>query len=194
MTIYSADFTVGRRGRNAVLTDESGAAVLQLWGSGAVRDEDGHLGWSTQASIRNVVKDAVSWGALGNPALDLKRSRRVAKGGPLIWATLEHPDRWHYEIKAHDDAYAGLSFGPLDGLDGLPADPDEPSANSELLAQGAPIARCWPTVGKNWELAGARYEVASDLIGLPEIVLLFHARYQLWHPLRDKHTFQWRAR
>jgi hypothetical protein len=188
--IYEVDFTADKHGRHAALTDETGAVALQFFGPDGVRDDRGKLGWHLQPSIRNLFAASISNGWDGEPAVELHRSRKVANGRPLSAATIEHPDLLHFNIVSKDPSIAGLTFGPLAGLNGETS--DQPTANAELLgADGAVIGRCWPTIGKTWEVVSARYEVLDDTVGLPEILLLLHGRYLLWRPHHDSHTFNW---
>lgn len=191
METYDADFTVGRHGRKAVLRDGQGTEVLHFFGSGGVRDDRGKLGWSLQPSIRNLVAASLTDGRGGEVASELHRSRAVAAGRPLTAATILHPDRWHFVIKSDDPTLTGLEYGPLAGRDGQPPDPDNPSADCELLQDGVAIARCWPVMDEEWKLAGAHYEVLDDAPGLPEILLLFHGRYELWRPHHNQRASRW---
>lgn len=192
MVFYSADFTKGRNGRNAVLVDEKGETVLKLRGSGGVLDERGKLAWYVQPSVRNLFAAAISGGQNGEPAVDLHRSRRVANGGKPTWATVEHPRIDEFVVKLHDPGTPDVTFGLLTtGEPGDPAAEGQPTANSELLVNGEVAARHWPTPGDDWRLTGSRYEVLDDTLGLPEILLLCNARYELWRPHHDPRTFQW---
>jgi len=193
VTFYTADYTLGRNGRDAVLTDEHGEVALRLRGSGGVRDERGKLSWNTQPSLRNIAASAFSDGLFGQQAVDIHRSRRVANGKPMVWATVEHPDLLRFVIKMHDPGAVELRFGPLLSPGEVEGDTGQPTADCELLAGDRTIARNWPTAGPDWKLAASRYEVLdADTVGLPEILLLFNARYELWRPHHDQNTFQWR--
>jgi hypothetical protein len=185
MTFYTAEHKKGRRGRHGEVVDEHGTVVLGLFGDG-VRDERGKLGWYPQPSMRNIGLASATGDVLGQQAIDLHRSMRVAQGRPRHWATVTHPGLTSFTVTHKEEGVGELGFQPQ-------ADnaPDAREINSELLEDGTVIARHWPTPAPDYSQQVSRYEVLDTTLTLPYIVQLFNARYLMWRPHRAHRTFYW---
>lgn len=189
---YFVDHTAGKRGREAMLTTGDGRPVLAMRGSEAVLDDRGSIGWYIQPAI---IGDL---GAGGGHQLSVRRMHHAAAGRPLHAASVRRLNLrmsdFHIDVRDPGLVPGTLTFSqaPDDQMGNVVNGFSPPSHGVwDLWHDGEFVARHWATLGPQYALMTSVFDVFVERVPLPELVLIFTARFLSWRPLRREHGAGW---
>ena len=104
MSIYSVDHTPGKKGRDAVLVDDTGSAKLKLNGAEVVLDARGKVGWYLRPPLVGSM--------FNGRIIDLRRMKNAAAGRRLHPATVhKEPLQQLFIVDVHEPRPEVARFG-----------------------------------------------------------------------------------